>query len=972
MAAAGIGGGALVAPSVSTKLEHRRELLGEEEEEEDKRPDRPDLAELQEVALTRDPATGTVPRERLVTAQAEIQQLLLARAGQRSLAGSLSAAIWVEKGPSNIGGRVRALMPDPSDATGNKVWAGSVGGGLWKSNNAASATPTWSKVDDTFANLAISTLAYDPSNPDIMYFGTGEGFFNGDAIRGLGIWKSTNHGATWTQLASTNNNSVFYYTYKIVVDANGWIYAATGLGLRRSKDGGATWAAVAFAGNRVGDVDVNPVSGAVYLTCSPATTGGGIYRSPSGDAGTFTDLKAPVGSGLPNVNTTTRAEVALAPSNPSQMYALFCSSGGGTPALPGNTLYGVYRSLDGGTTWQELPKPNDADTGIPDADFTRGQAWYDLAIAVSPTDPNTVFVGGIDIFKTSNGTTATASEVAWQQVTHWYGGFGFQNVHADQHAIAFVAGSGTHAYFGHDGGVSRTTTAAAAIPTLTTINTNFNVTQFYSVAAHPTNTNYFLAGAQDNGTQQFGTLSGTSTQDVIGGDGAFCFIDEDEPQYQFGTYVYSNIYRSSNGGASFPALVTNNNGSFINPMEYDSKANVLYYGYTANNLRRTLQATGTPVSSTISLVTTAVPTPGTITHVAVSPNVDNRVYVGTNTGKIFRIDNATATVPVITPIYISGPTDVSISCITVEKSTATPDPDQHLLATVANYGATSVLQTTNAGTTWTSAEGNIPDMPVRWVLFDPTDGKRAMVATELGVWTTDDLAATPVAWQPSNTNLANVRVDMLRLRKADKTVVAATHGRGLFTSNIFNLAPVPVELVSFTGTATDQGVVLRWQTASEQQASSFEVERSTDGKQFKRLVSVPAAGTSTSLRTYKYLDGTAGPGQHFYRLHQLDFDGTAAYSPVVPVRVQPLIAPLFTSAYPMPFGTQLTLQLPQPLAAGSTATFTDAQGRTAYTAALHGEGRQVPLPVPASLASGTYVLTVRSAGKQTSQRVVRR
>ncbi|TGE20584.1 T9SS type A sorting domain-containing protein [Hymenobacter aquaticus] len=948
----------------------------EEEEEEEKRRDRPDLALAQDAAFTRDPATGTVPRERLLVAHEQIEQMLDERASRRAIGGSLSAANWTEKGPSNIGGRVRSILIDPADASGNTVWAASVGGGLWKSTNAMATTPTWTRVNDLFGNLAITTLAVDPGNSDIMYFGTGEGFGNADAIRGLGIWKSTDHGVTWAQLASTSNSS-FYYVNKIVVDGAGRIYAAnTNGGLRRSTDGGATWTAVLFTTTSVGDVDINPSTGAVYAASGPGTTGQGIFRSPSGDAGTFTNLNTLPGNGLPPSGTTTRVEVALAPSAPDQMYAMFCSGGGGTPAITRNTLYGIYRSADGGNTWQALPKPNDADTGIPDADFTRTQAWYDLEIAVSPTDPGTVFVGGVDIFKTSNGTTATAANVTWRQVTHWYGGFGFQNIHADQHAITFLPGSGAIAFFGNDGGVARTANASAITPTLTHINSGLNVTQFYSVAAHPTDYSYFLAGAQDNGTQQFRSTSGTTTRDINGGDGAFCFIDEDQPQYQFATYVFSNIYRTSTGGAEtqFPETVfESNTGSFINPMEYDSKANVLYFSYGSTTLGRIIRATGPignattgPAQSTITLPSGS----GTVTHVAVSPNVDNRVYVGTNTGRVIRIDNANGTATATT-IYNYG-SSVSISGVAVERSAVTPDPDQHILVTIANYGATSVQQTTNGGTSWASAEGNLPDMPVRWVIFDPTGGKRAMVATELGVWSTDDLTAASVVWQVSNTNLANVRVDMLRVRKADRMVVAATHGRGVFTSNVFIVNPLPVELTSFTGQPTEAGVALRWQTASEHGSRSFEVERAAEGQAFQVVGSKPAAGTSSTARTYNFLDETVGTGKYAYRLHQLDQDGSASYSPVVTVTMTASATPLLTSAFPNPFSDQLTLQLREPVRGDIVTTLTNVQGSVVYRARQQSVGRQVPLAMPATLAAGSYLLTVQAEGQKATRRVVRR
>ena len=936
-----------------------RERAKEEEAREALRPDRPDLAAAQDASLTRDPATGTVPRERLLSAKAQMDAQFKeqARAQQRGLAvgGSLSAASWTEKGPSNIGGRLLALMPDPSVSSGNTVWAGAAGGGLWQTTNATTATPTWTKVSDTFANLAVTALAYDPHSPgfNIMYFGTGEGFGNIDAVQGLGIWKSIDHGATWAQLSSTTG-AAFSYVNKLVVDKNGVVYAATGTGLRRSTDFGATWTVVVGNGNAFGDVEVNNTTGAVYATLGPHTSGGGLYRSLTGAAGTFALLT----SGLPPTNTTTRVDLALAPSNPAQMYALFCSGGGGSPAKTRNTLYGIYRSADGGTSWEALPTPVDADPGI-GADFTRGQAWYDLAVSVSPTDPSTVFIGGVDLFKSSNASTATtptATNVSWTQVTHWYGGTfagtTYQYTHADQHDIEFFPGSGLRAYFANDGGFATTADATPAIPTITTGNTSLNVTQFYAVAMHPTNAAYFLAGAQDNGTQQFGVVGGTQTQDVIGGDGAFCFIDQDNPQYQFGSYVYNNISRSTNSGTSFSRIVSDNNGSFINPSDYDSNANALYSGYTTDNLRRVLSATGTIVSSNIALPAGS----GNVTHVSVSPNVANRVYVGTDQGQVVRVDNANAASPTATTIF-TGLANTSVSCVGVEAlRPGSASPDAHILITIANYGVVSVHQTTTgtaATPTWASVEGNLPDMPVRWVLPDPTAGKRALLATELGVWSTDDLTATPVVWTASNTNLANVRVDMLRYRKGDRLVAAATHGRGLFTSNVFVVNPLPVELIAFSAQAAPGGAAVRlvWNTASEKNSARFEVERSTDGAVFERIGTVAAAGSSTEPRAYALLDAIPPAYQPllYYRLRQVDVDGTAGYSPV---RAVALAAKAGLALYPNPTRAATTLTGAAP---GTAVQVFDAQGRCVASALADATGTAA---LPAGLMAGVYLVRV--------------
>jgi len=181
----------------------KRLLEGQEEAENEDDgdrvfADRPDLALEQEQELTRDPTTGTVPRQRLLAAAHYNETMLAARAGQRPTTGALSNATWTERGPSNVAGRVLGLLVDPSDASGNTIWAGAAGGGLWKGTNATSGNIQWSNVNSFLTNLAVTSIAAGPaSRPPAMYCGTGEGYGNADATQGAGIWKSTNGGTTW-------------------------------------------------------------------------------------------------------------------------------------------------------------------------------------------------------------------------------------------------------------------------------------------------------------------------------------------------------------------------------------------------------------------------------------------------------------------------------------------------------------------------------------------------------------------------------------------------------------------------------------------------------------------------------------------------------------------------------------------------------------------------------------------------------
>ncbi|MBL7927759.1 MAG: T9SS type A sorting domain-containing protein [Bacteroidia bacterium] len=732
--------------------EIEREKEAEEEEEREKEKKREGaLQRLQrDQLMMKDPKLGYIPNERLLVAKQYKDQLMALSMGP------LNGVTWKEQGPNNQGGRCRAMVVDPNDGSGNTVWAGSVGGGLWKTTNINASTPTWVPITDLFANLAITSIAFDPGNAQIMYFTTGEGYGNSDAIRGLGVWKSTDGGNTWAQLAATNT-STFHFCQKVIVSNTGVILVATASGgLQRSINGGTSFSKV--LGTGLG------ISGAGNNFCYDVdmAANGDIYSTLDGSVHKSTNAGATFGAAQSLPITAGRIELACAPNDANYVYALIEN---------GSTVAGILQTTDAGTTWLTRTEPDDADPGIPNADFSRGQAWYDLAIAVDPNNKDRLFVGAIDIFVSGDGANT------WSQVTHWYGGFGFQNVHADQHNILFQNGSSSIAYFSNDGGIYRCTDANTVLPTITRKDYNFNTAQFYSCAIHPTaQTSHYLAGAQDNGSHKFVSNGIQNTTEVTGGDGAFCHIDQDQPQFQFTSYVYNDHYRSSDGGVTW-TNVTGSGGQFINPTDYDDVNNKLYCCRNSNDyLRWDDPQTG----STFSIV--SVPGfGGQVSAVKVSPNTANRVFFGISNGDIFRVDNAHTGTPTATNISTGLPSGYA-ACVEVETGN-----DNHLLVTYSNYGVNSVWESTDGGATWTSVEGNLPDMPIRWALFNPNNSDQAILATELGVWSTDDLNGNSTNWGASNSGLANVRVDMLQLRQSDKYVIAATHGRGLFASDLFTI-----------------------------------------------------------------------------------------------------------------------------------------------------------------------------------------
>ena len=194
--------------------------------------DRMDLAMEHEFELTKDPQLNIVPRERLY----ETYELLRTTDLYRDMTYGQAFA-WENRGPDNVGGRTRAIMVDPNDSSEETVWAGSVAGGLWKTTNISADDPQWKQVDDFMDNLAIGCLTYDPNNTQLMYFGTGEGWYNGDRVRGDGIWRSLDGGETWAKTNFTQS----YYVQKIVIDADGYLYAGTEDGIWKSIDRGDSW-----------------------------------------------------------------------------------------------------------------------------------------------------------------------------------------------------------------------------------------------------------------------------------------------------------------------------------------------------------------------------------------------------------------------------------------------------------------------------------------------------------------------------------------------------------------------------------------------------------------------------------------------------------------------------------------------------------------------------------------------------------
>ncbi len=810
----------------------------------------------------------TIPRaahiralDQLVREEIRLRELHAAAPGEYPDPVAQSAQLqWTPLGPAPIGegqtfgvprvavsGRVSIVALDPGyNGTSNQtVYLGAAMGGVWRSRDNGA---TWTPLTDDQPSLAMGAIAIDPTNPNIIYAGTGEAHLAGDSYYGAGLLKSIDGGASWTQITGPVSvrdpklpaflNATFH---TLVIDPaspstiyavteEGAMASATGFtdvallgdqGIWKSTDGGMTWRNLNPPNlstlNRSGsDLVLDPgntnrVFAAMY--------GLGVYRSNNGgEPGGWEKLAG----GLPNSGFA-RIKLAVgpprAPSSDSSLYAAFASDE--------DELLGIWRSTDGGAAWTKVTTPQ-----------TLGQANYNLALAVDPVDANIVYYGTSANAVNSGGAFWRSRDggQTWSDLSAGNGASG--GLHADTHWIAISPTNRSVVFTANDGGVWRTDNATENVVAWTTLNQTLNITQFYTIALHPFDANILLGGTQDNGTTRYGGAANWFLS--RGGDGGATLIDQSNPQVMYHTFFNLNNADgqrpqigpeiSLNGGNTWSRRGCFGCGAQpggFNPADRVSQyapmaqhtgfmgenGNVIYFGahrlYRSADRGLTWTGLGASADGFGADLTKNTPVssdgfPSYISAIAAHPLLDQNtspqgetVWIGTGDGLVQFTANAGAlgaatftnvTKPPLPNRYV---TDIGLD----------PGDQRRAFATYSGFNTSTpgapghIYMTDDQGATWRDISGNLPDTPVNSVAVDPVFSGALFIGTDLGVFQTTDGGAT---WIRLGNGLPKVATYVTRYHAATRSVVAATHGRGVYRLTLPTLAATSASAASYS------------------------------------------------------------------------------------------------------------------------------------------------------------------------------
>ena len=638
-----------------------------------------------------------------------------------------------EIGPYNVGGRTRSILIDYNNE--NRVLAGGVSGGLWYSNNGGSA---WSAADDNAVTLSVTSITQSPFNPDMIYYGTGETYNNTLNVNGQGLFRSTNGGVSNQHLENTVIASlaeIWDVQHSLVFDSTIYVGTQSG-GLWRSNNAGDTFTRIYSTSGAIHEINAFTDSTIMF-----GVSGSGIYILNE------TSLQTTkLANGLPT-NNFSRISFDYCDAAPNVIYAQFLTS-------DFRDIRGSYKSVNKGQSWTAITNPTQVNYS---------QGWYDFKLGVSPTDPN---------FLVSMGVTAAYSNDGGSSWIAMY------NSHADYHEIQFYA-DGQSFLIGNDGGVYRYSINSLST-SATDLNQGYNVTQFYAGHYHPSKADV-IAGAQDNNTR-YSVNGSPSFLRVFNGDGAFCAINQQNPNVYYVSSQYLNLYRNSSGNLTninsyiYSQIGSQANTWFINPFEMNPLDGNQLYVPTKKEVFRTNNQGNSWIKLTSDL-------PGSTYSIGLSWDEDPIAYIGGTGSILHRLDNAASNALTEVALYTKSPIEFrgnTIGCIEVD-----PNDAGTIYCAMSNISTRGrIWKVTGADTedpVFTDLHANLPEsLAVSWVEVDPDNSNFIIIATDYGLYTSTNGGG----WWEKEDRIPNVAIDQIRLRHSDRKLYIFTHGRGAWTADL--------------------------------------------------------------------------------------------------------------------------------------------------------------------------------------------
>ncbi|HSU28791.1 MAG TPA: hypothetical protein VLJ68_10440 [Chitinophagaceae bacterium] len=830
---------------------------------------------------------------------------------------------WSFVGPYAFGGRILSLAINPSvNAAGKRtIFAGSSSGGIWKTYVSGVGASAWEHVATGKQVLGVASIIYHPSDSNILLAGTGEVYrvetyssspYSTDQVSnlgrntwkargtyGVGILRSANAGFTWTQVLVKTQSDLFgIQKIKFEPGSSTVVYACATDGLYKSTDAGVNWSVI-WSGTFCNDIIINPSNTQQIVIAAGNVTNNpkGVWRSTNGGT-SFTQVTA---GGFPTEAQYKGAtKFSLLGTGP---YTIIASVGVGDINNDGTyNEQEVYRSDDFGSTWSACTNSTHA----------KWQSWFSHGVTGYPSATNKLFMYGVTKHVlTLTGTTGTVTNIGAGAASTSYLTNGDQEgatdyIHADVHAVEFVPGSTTTAYWATDGGVFRTTNAdASPISNMTfeSCNGGLNAQQFFpAIAQSQVSASLVIGGLQDNGVIRY---NGTGWAKVISGDGGPSAFKPDDETIILSSTDTRGVKRSTNTGTTYPTQVLTYMGnipgghddrtSFCSPLVVSPNNSSKWYagsdnihvstdaGITFNNN----DGAGTPQTAYIealhkpAIAIAVSPSDNTKLYVSVSPFSQNlltdalyynppaNIRKSTNSGGSFSTVTGTLPDRIVTDFAISSTFDDSI------------------FVTLGGFNTSHIYVSGDGGGTWTPRSTGLPNLPFNSILIDAVDPKILYAGCDFGVYVSNDRGAN---WYDFNNGFWDATLVMDLVAAPGNKIRAATHGKGIFEASRWDgLVTLPVTITSFTG--LNRGVFneLKWNTEDEYNLSHYDLERSMDGYTFSRIQKIDARN-SMAPSSYSYRDqlGSNPAPIYYYRLKSVNIDGSYAYSGIIMIRISSL------------------------------------------------------------------------------------